>query len=298
MKITTLLTKVKNLRNKEQNLKKAEKILENFLKKSSSEKEKLLATKTLSGICLDLGKIKKSEKYFKKGLKLAKKLKEKLILADLLTKYSYFVNKFHKRGDLEGLKYIEEILKICEKFPKNESFLKVKISALAVKGNILYDKEKFQESLKFYQEGLKLCRKIGVLEKEITLLGDIANIYISKRFRNFKKAEKILKETLLKATLHYKHSLPALLNRMGNLKVLENKLDEAQMWAELSLIVSKEGKWKREEAEALELLGKIFKEKNNFEKAKTYFKKALKIYKKLQYHSRIKKLEQENKKLK
>ena len=288
MKIADLLAKVEILRNKEQNLKKAERFLENFLKKSSEEKERLLALKALSGIYLDLGKIKESEKCFKKAIELAKKLNDKLNLADLLKKYGYFVNKYHKNGSKEGLKYVKESLKICEKFPKSEEFLRVKASALAAKGNILYDTKKYKEALNAYQEGLKICRKIGCLEREITLLGDIANVYISaKELKNLRKAEKILKEMLLKSALYYKHSLPAVLCRLGMLKSLEKKLEEAQMWAELSLIVSQHGGWRREEGEAFELLGKIFKEKNNLKQAKIYFKKALKIYQELRYHSRI-----------
>ena len=295
MEITSLLNKVKKLRDKEQNLKEARKILETHLKKFSNRNEKLLLLKNLAKIYLDLGLIKSSEKCFKKAISLAEELNDELNLADLLRKYGYFVNKYHRNGAKEGLKYCEKSLKICEIFKDNKKFLKIKTSALAAKGNIFSGRRNYKEASKIYQEALNLAKRIKFLEREITLIGDIANVYIWGQNRDFKKAEKLLKEMLLKSALYYKHSLPAALFRLGELKLLERKLEEAQMWAEISLIVAQHGNWKREEAEVLELIGKIFREKNLKSQAENYFKKALKIYQKLGYHSKIKFLKKEMK---
>ena len=289
-----LLKKVKKLRDRDQNLKEAKRILEEHLK-TSNTKERMLIIKKLAEICLDLGEIQSAEKYFNEAIFLAEKLKENLVLADLYRKYGYFANKYHKNGAQEGLGYVATSLKICNCHPKDPEFLKVKASALAAKGNILYDDKRNKEALKVYQEALKICSKIGFSEREVTLLGDIANIYISEK--ELRKAEKFLKEMLLKAVLYYKHSLPAALCRLGKLKLVEKKPEEAQMWAELSLIVSQHGGWKREEAEAFELLGEIEKKKKNLKQAKNYLKKALKIYSNLDYYQRIETIKEKISKL-
>lgn len=269
MNIKTAIKKSQRLRNENQDLLGARRVLEDAFRRAKTPSKKLLVYPFLAGIHLDLGNVKTSDRLFREGIVLARKQKDDMILADLLRKYGYIMNKFHKNSYEKALRSVNESISILENqtFRRGVFFLndaqKILASAYAAKGNILGDNGKWKEALRWYRRGLRLAEQYFP-ERTVTIRGDIANVYIW-HMKKYSAAWRILERMLIDAARFYRHALPAAFQRFGYLYFHKKRYDAAEAYFKLAELAARgipgKGVWKRELADALKWQKKSSKSK-------------------------------------
>ena len=261
---------------KEKNIKDI-KALEKRFKNLQPEDEKYYETLLeLSREYRDRKSYEKAQKLLEEGIKDAKENNFELYLADIYRSLS-FVNL--QRGDIDkALELSKKSLSVV-KYKKGNDAQEIKSNIYAALGNIFFTKKDYKKALLNYKKGLKNSKESNFKVREITLIGDIANVYIAQN--KLKRAENLLLRIKSDAKRYYKYAVPQILLRLGRIEYLRFNNQRAKAHVLEAIQFAKDKKWKRDVAEATELLGRIYLKGGDEKRAKLQLEKANKIFKEL-----------------
>lgn len=287
-KVTTnnaekILKKVAELRNVRGDLNSGIRLLEKELKQvKEEEKPQLLLA--LAHLYIDTGKTEKAEKVFRKAIFLAGKRGDFLNKADSQRKFAYLL--WHKNANKrQALALCQAAQKTLQKIPKTKDSMRISANIYATFGNIYGDSRDLEKALLWYKKAKIASQKSGFKEREVTIFGDLGNVY--SWLGDFKKAEAFLRKAVKRARVYYRHAYPSSLLRLGRLFLNKQNprrdLKRAKDFTKKSLEVAVKEGWRREQADAYEHLAKIYLEIDDKNKAIKMLNKALKIYQELRY---------------
>ena len=278
-----ILKKVAELRNIKGDLSAGIRLLEKGLQQVE-DKEKPQLLLALAHLYIDTGKTEKAEKTFRKAILLAGKIGDLLSKADSQRKLAYLL--WHKNANKQqALTLCHDAQKTLRMAPQNKASIKIAANIYATFGNIYGDSRDLKKALLWYKKAQIACQKSRFKEREVTVLGDLGNVY--SWLGDFGKAEMYLMKALERARVFYRHAYPSSLLRLGRLFLnRENPkrdLKLAKDFTKKSLEIAMKEGWRREQADAYEHLAKIYLETGDKDEAIKMLNKALKIYQELKY---------------
>lgn len=203
--------------------------------------------------------------------------------------------KLHKENDVKRANLLKEIGLYyfqVQDYDKTISHLKnsidlnvslgnIEATAVCLKnlGHVYSDMHNFNEALNYYNKALKINRDFNNQEEVANCLNNIGVLYATTTDLHF-MAIKYYFEAY-DVTIKNKDSLGMLkvLNNLGNLHMLNEKLDKAIENFEKSLDIQKKIKNTSYIGVTLNNLGNIYKKKGESEKGITYLNESLKISK-------------------
>lgn len=242
----------------------------------------------MANLYIDVGETKKAFAAFRLAERKARKSNDQLLLADVLRKYGYLYLHTEPRS-AKAAEKINEAITVVNKLIKNnptEEVFKVAANCYASLGNYLHHRDR-PAAKEAYQRSLAYCQQSKFREREVTVLSDLGRVAMEEK--NWSEAKNLLEQAITKARAYYQHALPSSLLRLGLWYMDEENTDkeflEAEKYFRKSLGTAKKSGWKREEAEALAVLGKLKYFQKNFAEAKVLKKKSETIYKKIGYKS-------------
>lgn len=282
-----VLRKAEYLRNVEGDLKGAIEILEKVLP-STKEADKVAVLNKLANLYLDIGETQRSIQTYERAINMARELGDELNEADALRKLGYIFWKTEVNAE-KSINLAEQALSITHKHPNEKEYQAVGASAWATIGNVLAGSGKLEKGLEAYQQGLNAARSAGYKEREVTILGDIGNVYLWQG--RFEKAEKYFRDALRQAESYYRHAYPSTLVRIGSLFANPDNpaqdLKKAEGFYRQSLKVTEEEGWRREQADAFDALGRLYIAQGKSIEALDVFRKALQIYQEVEYLKQV-----------
>jgi tetratricopeptide (TPR) repeat protein len=218
----------------------------------------------------------KAQELLEEGLTHAKENSYELYLADIYRSLS-FVNL--QRGDIEKALELSKIALSVIKYKKGNDAQEIKANIYAALGNIYFTKKNYKKALFNYKKGLGKARESNFKVREITLIGDIANVYIAQN--KLKRAKNLLLRTKSDAKKYYKYAVPQILLRLGRIEYLQSDNRRAKAHVLEAIQFAENNGWKRDVAEAIEALARIYLKEGDEKKAKLELEKANKIFKEL-----------------
>lgn len=259
--------KVKYLRSVKGDLKGALKLLDDELPQhSDEEKTSILYARGI--LYSDIGDYKKSKSDLRKAVLLAKKYNNFFIESNASRRLGYVI-WISEKNEEKALDLAKKALNICSKL-KGKVFREVEASTHALIGNVNFDQNRYGQAEVAYSKGLRIARRIGYIERESTILGDLGNLALSQR--QYSKALFYLKKAKIIAEKRYRHELPAALLRIGYIYFDgDNKgrnINVAKKYFNNCLKVSLKDGWKKDEADAYLALSKVEVELGNKNKAR------------------------------
>jgi tetratricopeptide (TPR) repeat protein len=135
---------------------------------------------------------------------------------------------------------------------RGEKFAIAKSNAFAVLGNIYFEKGEYEKAMYAYKRGLATAKFFNYTKREITILGDIANLYII--MGDYGIAEKKLNIALEKAEKEYFIALPSIYLRKSNICLANREFEKAKEYIDKALEKAKELELVRDIKEAEEAL--------------------------------------------
>ena len=272
--------KVKYLRSVKGDLKGALKLLEGELLQHD-ENEKAPILYALGILYSDVGDYMRSKSNLRKAVLLAEKYNDIFIRSNALRRLGYVI-WISEKNDTKALDFAEEALNIVRKY-KGNKYREVEASSYALIGNVNFDLGRYDQAGKVYKKGLIVTRRIGYIERESTILGDLGNLFL--RQKQYSKALTYLEQAKAIAEKKYRHELPAALLRIGYVYFDRDNKDRninvAKKYFNNCLKVSLKDGWKKDEAEAYLALSKVEVELGNGNKAVLLKSKADRIFAKL-----------------
>ncbi|MBM4402715.1 MAG: tetratricopeptide repeat protein [Candidatus Cloacimonetes bacterium] len=282
-KITDIISEAEHLRNVEGNLEGAIEILDRALP-SAEEADKVVVLNKLASLYLDIGQTRKSIQTYERAITMAREVGNELSEADALRKLGYILWKTEVNAG-KSIALAEQALSITNEHPNVKEYQAVEASAWATIGNVLAGSGRLDEGLKAYQQGLNAARGAGYKEREVTILGDIGNVCLWRG--EFGEAEKYFQNALEGAERFYRHAFPSTLLRLGmlfaNPENPTQDLKKAEGFCRQSFNVAKEEGWRREQADALDALGRLHIAQRKKAEALNVLKKALQIYQEVEH---------------
>ncbi len=272
MNIHLVINRSMELRDKEGKPKEALKELLKYKNKDFKEYKELLDYVILKAVLYrDTGDLSSSVETYKEALEIVKD-DDCIYKADILRSLSFV--SIYTEGLDRAYEYALDALNAVKQ-KKAKKYYRVKSNIYAVIGNILYEKNIYDDALVNYRKGMIFAKKDNFYQREITLGGDIANVYIAQR--KYSKAIQIISKNLKLAKKSYRISVPQLYLRRAKIYLEQGNLEKAVKDAEKGIDVSKKEGWFRDLGESYEAMGDILKAKND-EKYKSYYRKAERIY--------------------
>lgn len=251
-----IISKANKARDIEGNVKKALSIIDKYLEKSVltdlSDKEYINIMMLYAVLLRDNGELNESEKIYNILLKFSTKVNDKFTVLDTYRSLAFL---YLKMGNF---------IKVKECIDKGDNLLKnirgiqgykVKANYYAVKGNYYYENGDSASALESYKKALLYAKKSHFTDREITLIGDIANIYIDGKL--FNKAQKMLISGVKIANRRYKIAYMSFNIRLGKLLLLKGEKGKAKQYFQKAYDFAKKNNWKREEKEAEEGINEI-----------------------------------------
>jgi len=279
-----VIKEAKQLRDLEGKVSKAIKILEDLGEEIKEDPllsyDYPMILKELGIYYSDLGQNEKSKEYLQQALQVAKKDLNKIEVADIRCSLAFLELN---TGSVE--KALGYALRAWEYIGKKrgDKFTETKANTAAVLGNIYFEQGKYSQAMKMYKKALRYAESVGHVKRVITVIGDMAEYYITVK-EKLDKAQELLEEYTDKAEESCKIVLPELLMRLSSIFFKKGDLAEARATAKKALRFVESRGLLRQIAEVNELLGKIYSETNQ-EKADAYFKKAFDSYNKGGYNT-------------
>ena len=261
---------------KENNITKIKELEKRFkvLKPNNEEYYEILLK--LSREYRDKKSYEKAQELLEEGVKKAKQNNYILYLSDIFRSLS-FVNL--QRGDIEkALELSKKALSVI-KYKKGKDAQKIKANIYAILGNIYFTKKNYKKALIKYKKGLKKSKESNFKVREITLIGDIANVYIAQN--KLKKAKNLLLTIKDDAKKYYEYAVPQIILRLGRIEYLQSNNKRAKAHVLEAIQIAKDNKWKRDVAEATEALGRIYLKEGNQKRANLELDKANNIFQEL-----------------
>lgn len=290
-KAEDVVRKAEYLRNVKGDLEGAIRILKEALLSVKGE-NKVVVLNRLANLYLDIGETQRSIRTYEQAIAIAREIGDELNEADALRKLGYILWKTEVNAE-KSINLAKQALSITKKHPDEKDYQAVGASAWATIGNVLVGSGKLDEGLEAYQKGLRAARSAGYREREVTILGDIGNVYLWQG--KFKETEEYFQDALGKAERFYRHAFPSTLLRLGSLFANpENPaqdLKKAEGFYRRSLEVAEKEGWQREQGDALEALGKLYITQKKKVEALDVFKKALEIYRRIGYVRQVERVE-------
>lgn len=292
-----ILGKVAELRNVKGDLSAGIELLEKGLQQARDEERPQLLL-ALAHLYIDTGKIEKAEKIFRRTILLAGEIGDLLNKADSQRKLAYLL--WHKNANKrQALSLCQVAQTTVRKTPKSRASIKIAANIYATFGNIYGDSRDLKKALFWYRKAQVACQKSKFKEREVTVLGDLGNIY--SWLGDFGKAEIYLRKAVKKARVYYRHAYPSSLLRLGRLFLNKQNpkkdLKQARGFTKKSLEVAIKEGWRREQADAYEHLAKTYLETGDKNKAIKMLQKALKIYQELKYSWNVKSVKRQIKEI-
>jgi tetratricopeptide (TPR) repeat protein len=216
-----------------------------------------LIMKKLGNLYRDIGDIKKAKETYQEALDTALNDLNRTEESDIFASMAFLELK---TGDIEkALKYARKAEKnICPK--RGKKFAEAKSNTYAVLGNIYFEKGEYEEAMDAYRRGLIVAEDAEYVRREITILNDMANIYIYKG--HYFNAEKKLRLVLEKAEANYRIALPQVYLRLGKMYMDRDEFEKSKEYIDKALESAKELGLKgdiEESEEALEVYLKAVK---------------------------------------
>lgn len=277
MSLSKPLDKVMELRDKEGKPKVALKELLKYKNEDFKEYDELIKYVLMKAVLYrDTGDMESSVETYKEALSIVKD-DDHINKADILRSLSFV--SIYTEGFEKAYEYALGALNIL-KDKRGKKYYRVKSNIYAVIGNILYGEERYEEALTNYKKGMYWAENDHFYQREITLGGDIANVYIAQK--KYFKAIAIISKNLKLAKKSYRISVPQLYLRRAKIYFQTGDVKKAVNDIEKGIDISKKEGWFRDLGEAYEAMGDVLKEKGDT-KFKQYYKKAEKIYMKGKY---------------
>ena len=277
MNTNNIVNKVMELRDKEGKPKEALKEILKYNNEDFKEYDELIKYVLMKAVLYrDTGDMESSIETYKEALNIVKS-NDYINKADILRSLSFV--SIYTEGFDTAFKYAEDALNTV-KDKRGKKYYRVKSNIYAVIGNILYGEERYEEALTNYKKGMYWAEKDHFYQREITLGGDIANVYIAQK--KFSKAIQIISKNLKLAKKSYRISVPQLYLRRAKIYFEERDIKKAVNDIQECIYISKKEGWFRDLGEAYEAMGDVLKE-NGDPKFKQYYKKAEKIYREGKY---------------
>jgi tetratricopeptide (TPR) repeat protein len=159
----------------------------------------------------DTGDLSSSVETYKEALEIVKD-DDCIYKADILRSLSFV--SIYTEGLDRAYEYALDALNAVKQ-KKAKKYYRVKSNIYAVIGNILYEKNIYDDALVNYRKGMIFAKKDNFYQREITLGGDIANVYIAQR--KYSKAIQIISKNLKLAKKSYRVSVPQLYLRRAKI---------------------------------------------------------------------------------
>lgn len=280
-----VINKSMELRDKEGKPKEALKELLKYKNEDFKEYKELLDYVILKAVLYrDTGDLTSAVETYKEALVIVKD-DDCIYKADILRSLSFV--SIYTEGLDRAYEYAVDALNTVKQ-KKGKKYYRVKSNIYAVIGNILYEKKIYDDALVNYRKGMIFAKKDNFYQREITLGGDIANVYIAQR--KYSKAVQIISENLKSAKKSYRISVPQLYLRRAKIYLEKNELEKAVKDIQKGIDVSKKEGWFRDLGESYEAMGDVLK-KMNHDEYKKYYKEAEKIYLKGEYITWLKRVQ-------
>ena len=272
MKTNTIIVTARELRDIEGNPEKALKELLRYKADDFKEYGNQIEFLILKAVLYrDTGDLDSSVKTYMEALSLIKN-GDYLHKADILRSLAFV--SIYTDGLDKAYEYAMEALDTLEG-KKGKKYYRVRANIYAVLGNILYGNKRYDDALMNYRKGLYWAGKDNFHEREITLNGDIANVYIAQR--RYSKAVNVISKNLKLAEKSYRISVPQLYLRRAKVNLYSKEFEKAVKDVQKAVDISEKEGWFRDLGEAYEAMGDILKEKGD-SGCKGYYEKAEKIY--------------------
>lgn len=213
--------------------------------------------------------------FGKKGIALAKKHQNKKWLSIL---YSHTAMSFFYLAQYDSAHFYQDLA--FEPASTLSSFKEL-ASAHMNKGSIFKMEDNHPEAIKEYLKSLHLFEKEGNDQGRGMALGNIAHVYL--QLRNFKQAEKYLKESeALAIKLNNKEGIGSVAIALTNI-YQETDMPKAIEYATRAVDIFHQLGNKYSEAVALSVLGRCYQETGNYQKAAVYTERGLALAKEVGY---------------
>ena len=150
---------------------------------------------------------------------------------------------------------------------------RTQIKALHTLANILGIQGKFNEALKIDSTGLEITKSTDNYFFSSTFYDNMANCYMySNRYEdaeiNFRKC------IVIDSSFDNKKNMADTYLNLGNLYLMQKKIPQAIQLLDHSIDLSREGKYKQGEQQALLFLSDAYKQKGSYEEAFNYLKQS------------------------
>ncbi len=238
-----------------------------------------LVLRKLATCYRDVGDIDSAYEIYNEALAIAINDNNKIEESDILSSLSFLELK---TGSIEkAMEYAQRSLEYIGNKRRGLKFAEARSNAYAVLGNIYFEKEQYDDALESYNIALKTARKAKFVRRELTLLGDIANVHIKKGKLN--QALIMLVKSINKAKREYGISVPQYHLRIGRIYIERKEFPEAEKYFKEALKYAKDLKLKRDIAECYEAIGDMHMEKGSKKKGERYYLKAIEGYREGRY---------------
>ncbi|MFW6048510.1 MAG: tetratricopeptide repeat protein, partial [Candidatus Natronoplasma sp.] len=246
-------------------------LFEEEMKIARNEREKGKALHNLGVVEMHRGMYEKAKEHFEKVVRIREKLDEKIGLCNTLNNLGVIYR--HQGNFEEAIRHYESSLELRQDIGDKTGIS----DSLNNLGIIYHIMGEFEKALEFYENGLKVRKKIGEKPGIAISLHNIGTIYLQKgeyeeALKYFKESYQISKEIDIKRLII--HGQCGLAETFLNM----DKYDESLGYAERGLDLSVEIGSKRAEGIAHHVLGQIYRDTKEFEKALDEFEAAEKIF--------------------
>jgi tetratricopeptide (TPR) repeat protein len=277
MDLKEIQIKATKLRDKEGNPEGALKLIESYHREhEESDKEWVQFLLLKAVLYRDTGDTKSSLNTYKEALKYIPK-EDVETKADTLRSMAFLA--IHTTGLKDAKELALQAINLLKE-SGDEEYLRVKANSYAVLGNIFYDSGLLDKALINYNKALNYAEASEFIERIITLVGDIANVHISKK--EYQEALELITKYLDEARSSYRIALPQYYLRRAKIYFKIKKIDMAENDIKRAIEISQKEGWFRDLGECYEALGNIYLGVNK-DKASKYFREAMEIYERGDY---------------
>jgi len=224
----------------------------------------------MGNVFLNRSDLDKALGYFERSLEIRKKVGDKCDIASTLNNIGVvYLNKCHLKRSME---YHQKSHKISKEIGDQEGIAGSLINigeSLLMRGNL-------DMALENLKKSLDICEKINLSRGSAIALINLGSIYLQKG--DLDEAKKTYREGFtLCESIGYKRNLPHLLNGLADIDIKEGNVEKALLKGKKALGMSITIGAKVEEGMSHGLLGKAYREKKEWDKAKKEFEEGKKI---------------------
>lgn len=247
---------------------------------------KSTALNSLGIVYLNKGELDKSLDYYKRSLEIRRKRKEK---RDIFSTLNNMATIYLKKGNLEkAFNDYKESLEAWEEMGDKQG---IAISLINL-GEYHIKKGELKKALEKQEESLEICKEINFKKGQAASLSNLGAIYllrnkIEKARKSYRECQQICEK------IGYRSLLPDPIRGQALILLRKGRLEKALKKAKHALEISEEIEARVEEGISCRVLGRIYRNMDDQERAKEEFEKSEEIlgeagekpeYAKLIYH--------------